>query len=100
MNTAGWVGLAISHTAAIAFGACMVLLILDPWRKKEPKYKHRYKPRPVPTQEQEWSVTGTSNEKLKSKDYFAQPVTPSEIFESVCRKIVEENPEKFETLPK
>ena len=93
LNPIGWIGAALFVGGLIGIG-----MLIESWRvsrKSKPRFRHRYKPRPVPTQEQEWSVTGTSNEKLKSKDYFAQPVTPSEMFENVCKKIVEESPEKF-----
>ena len=94
LNPIGYIGAALFVGGLIGFG-----MLIENWRgsrKPKPRYRHRYKPRPVPAQEQEWSMRPTLpafvSEALERE---AQPVTPSEMFEDVCRKIVEESPEKF-----
>ena len=77
MNTVGLIGFTISVSAAFFLG-----MLVENFRASialRSEYKFRFKPRAVPPKLEEWSVG-----------------EPSDMFESVCQKIVEKNPGKFE----
>ena len=85
MNTIGLIGFTVSVSAAFFLG-----MLVENFRTSialRGKYKFRFKPRKVPEQEQEWGVQN----KLQNMQN-----APSDMFERACRKIVQENPGKFE----
>ena len=84
MNTVGLIGFTISVSAAFLLGMLIENFRASIALRRRSKYKFRS--RAVPPKLEEWSVNVVD----------AASLPQSEMFEAACRKIVQENPGKFE----